>query len=119
MKVSEKFFLDLCDAIHPSYAKAYKEAFDLKFHFETMERFEEMNSAKGLAPSSATIVHRLCNDNENRPPPSQSYIPMNSWVSIPRAFVRNWRQRFGGKFGRVRIVPNLTAESMFAAKVSA
>ena len=109
-----KLFLELCDPVHPSDDQAYQAALDFRSQFETMQWCEEMNTTKGLAPSSATILHRLYTDNEARPQDFQRHIPMNTWVSTPRTFVHKWRRRFGGRFGCIRIVPNLTAESMMA-----
>ena len=114
----DKLFLELCDAMNPSDEQAYQAALDFKAQFETVKWCEEMNTTKGLAPSSATILHRLYTDNESRPQEFQSHIPMNTWMSTPRTFVHKWRRRFGRRFGCVRIVPNLTAKAMMA-KVSA
>ena len=109
-----QLFLELCDPLNPSDEQAYQAALDFRSQFDTMKWCEEMNTTRGLAPSSATVLHRLHTDNEARPQEFQRHIPMNTWVSTPRTFVHKWRRRFGGRFGCIRIVPNLTAESMMA-----
>ena len=112
LEVDDNWFLALCNENDSSDKAAYREALNFKDNFEAMSWCEDMNRNHGLAPASASVLQRFHDNNEQRQEELQSYIPMNFWTSSPRVFVHRWRQYWGAKFGRLRIVPNLSTEEI-------
>ena len=112
MTTPNYIFINLYDAQRPPDPDALREALKFQSEYAAMTWCMDMNQTKGLAPSSASVLDRLDAGNLALPEHLQSAVPQEPWLSTPRVFVHRWRRFWNGRFGRLRIVPDIELEEL-------
>ena len=112
METGNDIFIELYDQESTPDPDALREALSFQSQHAAMMWCMDMNQTKGLAPSSATVRDRLDAANMLLPAHLQNTIPQETWLSTPRVFVHRWRCFWNGRFGRLRIVPDIEFEEL-------
>ena len=112
METGNEIFIELYDQERTPDPGALKEALSFQSEHAAMMWCMDMNQTKGLAPSSASVRDRLDGANLLLPEHLQKTIPQETWLSTPRVFVHRWRRFWNGRFGRLRIVPDIEFEEL-------
>lgn len=110
-RIAEDIFLsfgvdelaDLTDLEAPSDIDAIRLAVDYVEQWRVVAWARRLNVTAGLAPSTASVLDQFA-INRGRLP-EQLRPPDRGTVVEPRsrAWVRRWRQRWGGHFGKLRV----------------
>ena len=96
-----------------TYRRAQQAARKFKAEYEAVIWTKDANARKGLAPGSDVILFRLVRASEQEPADLTS--PLCHFLdatSSGRVYMHRWRKQYGGRYGSVRPIANLSSEQV-------